>query len=541
MSRQRLAPFAIGVLVGLLVLAGCRPSTDRPSAPAGASATSQGDPSAATPAAGRPGGTLTMALRKEINVMNPLVATDSIDYWVRKLMFEPLLNMDTQGHIHPGLAESWETSADGRQYTFKLRQGVRFHNGQEMTADDAKFAIDYTLNPANGAYGFSRLALVDRAEAPDRYTLTIWLKQPSPAFLTFVTEIRAFSVIPAGSIPDGVAKLTDFPPGTGPFKFVEWQPKQRMVFVRNDDYWAHKAFLDRVELRPVTEDTVRITALRANDVHMIESTPYEWVREILDGKVSGVRVAEAPYGGHERMKFNVTDPPFNSKALRQAVAHAVDRAEMLEAAFFGLGKATDQRYPKGHSWYFEGVPSPAFDLERARALVRSSGYHGQPIEILVDKSSMNEAQILALQSQLKRVGIEVTLLSLEPVGKKARISTGDYAMQTGGGSLFADPGSAYGAELLCGDRTKRTANESGYCDPEVDALLRRAEAELDPGRRREFFRQVVTKALDDVPELYVGWVPRFYAFRDFVKGFESGGDGSFLWYGGGLNYTWLDR
>jgi ABC-type transport system substrate-binding protein len=149
--------------------------------------------------------------------------------------------------------------------------------------------------------------------------------------------------------------------------------------------------------------------------------------------------------------------------------------------------------------------------------------------------------VLTLQNQLRRIGVEITLLSLEPVAKKTRVGQGEYAMQTGGGSIFTDPGSAYGAELLCVDRSRRQANESGYCDAEVDALLRRAETELDPDRRRALFRQVVAKAMDDVPELYVGWVPRFYAFRDYVKGFESGGDASFIWWGGGVDHAWLDR
>ena len=147
-------------------------------------------------------------------------------------MFEPLLGRDGKGAIQPRLAESVEISKDGKLYTFHLRKGVKFHNGKEMMADDIKFAIDYTLNPKNGAYGLADLDAVEKVEAIDKYTLRISLKKINPLFLTVLTDIRAFSVIPKESLPEGMRKPSTFPPGTGPFKFVEWRPGQRVVFER---------------------------------------------------------------------------------------------------------------------------------------------------------------------------------------------------------------------------------------------------------------------------------------------------------------------
>jgi ABC-type transport system substrate-binding protein len=525
------------VLVGMLMLtAGCQGRDAARQPTSGSQA-----PAAPAATAAKPGGTLTIAVRKEITIMNPLVNTDSSDQQIRQLMFEPLLAVDQKGNIQPYLAESWSVSGDGRVYTFKLRQGVRFHNGQEMTAEDAKFAIDYTLEPKNGAFGFSRLTLIERVEAPDRYTLRIALKRASPAFPSLLTEIRSFSVIPKGSLEEGVEKPATFPAGTGPFRFADWQPKQRLVFERFDDYWAHKAHVDKVVLLPISEDTVRFTALRAGDVDLVERTPYEWVRELVDGKVRGIGYAEEPYGGHRRVKFNVADPPFDNTRLRLAVAHAVDRRELLSAAFYGFGEPTDQRYPRDHAWYFDGVPSPAYDPEKARALVREAGYNGQEIDMLVVQSPTNEAEAVMLQDQLKRVGLNVRLVVLESGAWQARIARGEYAMMAGGGGLYPDPGSMYGVDFQCeADRKRRAANESGYCDAEMDSILRQAEAEGDLPRRKALFKQAVTRVLDDVPELYIGWVPRFWTFRDHVKGFTSGGD-ALMWWEGGTNYAWLDR
>jgi ABC-type transport system substrate-binding protein len=533
MRGQYRAPLTAGLLVWALVIGGCRPAEPRTQAPSPSSPTAV--------AVAKPGGTLTIAVRKEITIMNPLVNTDSSDQQIRQLMFEPLLAVDQKGNLQPYLAESWTVSGDGRVYTFKLRQGVRFHNGQEMTAEDAKFAIDYTLEPKNGAFGFSRLTLVERVETPDRYTLRIALKRASPAFPSLLTEIRSFSVVPKGSLEEGVEKPGTFPAGTGPFKFAEWQPKQRLVFERFDDYWGHKAHVDKVVLLPISEDTVRFTALRAGDVDLVERTPYEWVKEIKDGRLQGIAYAEEPYGGHRRVKFNVAEPPFDNKRLRLAVAHAIDRRELLSAAFYGFGEPTDQRYPRDHAWYFEGVPSPAYDPDKARALVREAGYNGQEIDMLVVQSPTNEAEAVMLQDQLKRVGLNIRLQVLEAGTFQARTGRGEFAMMAGGGGLYPDPGSMYGVDFQCeADRKRRAANESGYCDAEMDAILRQAESEGDLQRRKAFFKQAVTKVLEDVPELYIGWVPRFWTFRDHVKGFTSGGD-ALMWWEGGTNYTWLDR
>jgi peptide/nickel transport system substrate-binding protein len=298
--------------------------------------------------------------------MNPLVATSSNDKWIRELMFEPLLGIDLRGQLQPNLAERWTVSDDGTLYTFELRKGVRFHNGQEMTADDAKFAIDYTLNPANGAYGRTRLGVIDRVEAIGPYSLRVYLTQPAPAFLSQLTTIQSFSVVPRDSIPEGVEKPGTFPPGTGPFKFVEWQPKQRVVLERYDDYWGRKALLDRVVLRPIEDGSVRFTALRAGDVDLVVRVPLEWTRQLVSGELRGLVAFEAPQGALHRIQFNTAIPPFDDKRLRQAVAHAIDKKEILDAAFYGFGEPVDQKYPRGHVWHFDGVPSPAYDPERAR-------------------------------------------------------------------------------------------------------------------------------------------------------------------------------
>src|SRR5207237_586911 len=124
-----------------------------------------------------------------------------------------------------------------------------------------------------------------------------------------------------------------FPPGTGPFKFISWQPRQHLVFERFPGYWGQVSNAERVNIRPIEDATVRMTALRSGDVDIIERAPYEWVQQIKDGKLPGIGLTEAKTAGYRRLVFNVADPPFDNPKLRQAVASAIDMKEVLQAAF----------------------------------------------------------------------------------------------------------------------------------------------------------------------------------------------------------------
>ena len=488
------------------------------------------------------GGTVTMAISKDLTVMNPLTRTLSTDKLIRELMYESLLDMDEKGNFVPKLAESWDISKDGRTYTFHLRKGVKYHDGREMTAADAKFAIDYTLNPKNGAYGRQRIIIIERAEAVDKNTLRVYLREPSASFLAVLTDIMAFSVIPQGSIPEGIEKLPTYPSGTGPLKFAEWAPSQRIVFERFDDYWGAKAYLDRVVLRPIPDDTVRFTALRAGDVDIVERTPYPWVRQILDRKIAGIGVAEAVYADYRALFFNVADPPFDNKKLREAVAYALNKEELLKAAYFGFGKPSNQKYPQGQVWYIEGLASPAYNPAKAVQLLKEAGYKGETIDMKVEQGQVIEIMSTTVQSQLKKIGMNIKIVTMEYGARRDQIRKGDTTIDLTGGDFYADPSTTYRQLLACEPNPKvRSANRTGYCNKERDAMFDRLETELDPKKRKEMLKQILNLETQALAEIPIGFAPRFYTFRDRVKGFTTDDNGAFIWSGGGLTRTWVDK
>jgi peptide/nickel transport system substrate-binding protein len=411
-----------------------------------------------------------------------------------------------------------------------------------MTAEDVKFVMDYEMNPKNGAQGFNNLKIVDQVETPDKYTLRVHLKTPSAGFLSTLTSLRGFSVLPKSSVPEGVDKVSTFPTGTGPFKFVEWKPGQRIVLQRYDGYWGHKAFIDTLVFKPVRDDSTRFAALRAGDVDMVERTTLEWAKQAVEGKLKGIGYAQAPHAEFVGIQFNVAAPPFDNKKLRQAVAHAINKKEILQGAYLGFGESTEQKYPRGHTWYIDDAPAVPFDPAKARALLKEAGYSGQLIKLSVDNQRTREASGTVVQAQLKRVGMNVEVEILEDSIHRVRARSGEYQFRVTSGTFEPDPAATYGSDLLCPeDLKRRSANLTGYCDPEMDALIKKTVVEPQLERRRALVKQIVAKVVDDSPQIYVGYVPLFHTFRDHVKGFTTDSDGNFRHFGGGLNYTWLDR
>jgi ABC-type transport system substrate-binding protein len=160
---------------------------------------------------------------------------------------------------------------------------------------------------------------------------------------------------------------------------------------------------------------------------------------------------------------------------------------------------------------------------------------------LIHSSLTDQAKATALQAQLKKIGMNVKLVLVETGEYRSRPRRGDFQFRFDGGSLSPDPSMSYG-ELRCEpDLKKRSSNTMGYCDKEMDSLLESTEKEVNPEKRRALFKQIAAKFLDDIPELYLGYVPQFFAFRDTVKGFTTDSDGNFRWWGGGLHHAWLDK
>lgn len=487
------------------------------------------------------GGRLVLGLRNDITAVNPFHRTNSTNFAVRGIVYEPLVDFDKNGNMVPALAQSWRVSSDGKLYTFNLRRGVKFHNGKEMTAADVKWSVDYAMDPKNTATGLVPLKSVGTVGAKDKYTVEFVMKQPDAAFLAVLGSIRPFPVVPEGSIA-GDQRLQAFPPGTGPFAFKDYRPDREIVFVRHPNYWQKGLpYLDELVLRPIRDETVRFTSVRAGDVDMIERTAYGSVRSILKGEYPDLRTTSAKYAGFRRLLFNVADPPFNNLKLRQAVRYALDKKQFIEGAFWGLGEPADQLVPKESPWHMK-LPDVKRDPEKVKALLKEAGAKPDlEVELMGLQTEGEELQVI--QNLLSSSGIKTKVVILERGARETREDKGEFMMILSGSDVPSDLGLEYPGELGCNEeevRTKkRNENSSGYCNKEVDRLMAGAGKTFDPTKRYEIWSKIVRIIHEEVPEIPLAFIPRYYTYHKKVRGFETDFDGRFNMTTAGFSRVWI--
>ncbi len=490
------------------------------------------------------GGTLVFGNAKELANPQPFIATESVSQYIKEAMYEPLLAFDRDAKLHGLLAESWEGTERGRIWTFKLRKGVKFHDGKEMTAADVVWTAQYIADPGNAAFGRAIFKNVEKAEAVDGQTVRFTLKGPTAVFPSSIAAIRAFPIIPANSLVPGATKVDGAPPpGTGPFKFEKWVPGDQTTVVRFDDYWDGAPYLDRVVFKLIADDNARLNALRAGDLQAAERIPVEWVRRIDAGEIKGIKHFGARLSGFRRLVFNHKAPVFQDRRLREAIAYAIDRQKFLQEVAWGYGVATNLKLPPGSPWEKEaGLVDRNQDLARSKRLQQEAGYKGQPIVSIGRRGEHNEIWE-SLSLMLKAAGINVKVEITESGVYDNRQQKGDFDLTLRGGRTAEDPSEALKADYYCEKGAERFANFAGYCNPEVDRLFDQLELEPDQAKRMATFKQLARTMYDDVIEVPLGFTgDRFFAWLDpLVQNFEPTEGGGYTHRFGGLKKTWLKK
>jgi ABC-type transport system substrate-binding protein len=487
------------------------------------------------------GGSLRFGLSRDISPLNPFQRTLSSNKDVRSLLFEPLLATDGREEIKPYLALSWDISSDGLTYTFRLRPGVRFHGGQEMTAEDVRWSAEHAMHPQNRAYGHARMSYAKSVQSVDPLTVRFVLKEPMAAFLAYLTGIETFPIVPKGSVPSAGERVDRFPPGTGPFEFVEWKPASHILLKRFPSYWQRGIpYLDEIVIKPVPDHQVRFASLRSGDLDMVERIPYDQVERIRKGVIKNLGVAFSHASGFRNFGFNTQRPPFDDVRVRQAVAYAIDKKKLIDAISWGLGTVTNQKLTQESRWYVDVRDRPR-DQEKARALLASAGIpKGFRFKGSAPQGREDIMQIA--QADLREVGLEMEIEILEFGTHMTRLATADFLFGSFGGDTGIDPDIVYFPYFHSEPPgEKRINNFVGYRNPKLDALLEDGRRVLDFKRRYAIYKNVVEILQEEVPEIFYGFNPYVFAFSSRVKGFTPNKEGQFYYGSGGLPMVWLER
>src|SRR5262245_46064544 len=282
-----------------------------------------GVPRALAQGAPRKGGTLRVGFYIEAATMDPHYSGSKIDRQVYHNIYEPLVTLDLKLGIKPGLAESW-TQPEPKTLVFKLRKGVKFHDGTDFNAEVVKFNFNRMKTEAKSVRK-GEVASIDTVDVVDSHTVRLNLKRPDAALLATLTDRAGMMVSPKTAQERGPELERNAKgAGTGPFEFVEWVKDDHLLIKRNDSYWNKQGgpYLDRVRYRPIPDDTVKLQSLQAGEIDVID---YVQPRDVAAVKADkNVVVVDVPSLADFAYQLSHTKPPFNSKPLRQAVAYALD-------------------------------------------------------------------------------------------------------------------------------------------------------------------------------------------------------------------------
>jgi peptide/nickel transport system substrate-binding protein len=468
-----------------------------------------------------------------------------MDLFNYTLMYNALTIMGPlpQVRMYPDLAKSWEISPDGREYTFPLREGVKFHHGKELDSGDVKYSIERVMNPATRSPRAFAYRWIDSVNAIDKYHVKIRLKEPFGPFLTTLTTQNC-PIIPAGWEPTGTKPA----PGTGPFILKSFVPNEITEFTRFDQYWEvdektgnRLPYLDSIYVKKIVDPTVRWTGLRGGDLDYTVDTPRTMFLEAMKNPVPGIVVVAPQPVGNTWIWFNVSKPPFADKKVRQAVAYAIDKNELIRASLWGLGESVNNQPFLNRSRMYIPVKDREVDLAKAKQLLAEAGYpDGLKTEFFEPSgfiSDLDGCQVAI--GQLKKIGIDATMKVIDRVAWMKNMREGEYFIALRGDTERLDPDDAYYLNFHSGEIGKN--NWSRYSNKELDELLEKGRTTWKWEDRVPIYRKVVEIIKEDLPILYLAKTIIPVVYRDYVKGFEAGAATWFGYYGGGMKKTWLDK
>ncbi|MDG4766745.1 ABC transporter substrate-binding protein [Solwaraspora sp. WMMD406] len=461
-------------------------------------------------------GTLVVAISSEPDSLDVHVSTASPTFLVLENVYDTLVEPAPDLSFQPALATDWEVSDDLLTWTFHLRDGVTWHNGQPFVADDVVASFDRITDGETAANAW-RFESVDEVRAVDDRTVEFVLNRPTPNLLANVGGFKGMAIV-APELLDGDGLTTDAI-GTGPFRFVSYTPGDRIILEANPDYWGDGPHVDRVEFRFISEPTTALTNLRTGSVHLTNNVPPQEAGALRDDP--DVELGQVASNDYWYFTCNFDRPPFDDIDVRRALSFAIDREQVAQAAFFDAATPVQSAMPPGNFWATDYAPFD-YDPEQARELLAGAGVDGLTVDLMLTNEfphTLQAAEVIA--SQWQDVGVEVEIRTLDFASWLDEQGAGSYDCYVLGWLNNLDGEYAYYAQ----HHSTGSFNFHGYADPQVDQLLDQARASVDDADRKPLYDQAARLIIDDVsygylysPQASLAWLPT-------VEGVEMHPDG----------------
>jgi len=495
-------------------------------------------PAQAKPAAGgaKRGGSLKIALAEEPTAgFDPQFSSPTISQHHFEQVYEQLLLTNPDSTISPALAESWE-QVDPRTYVFKLRKGVKWHNGREFNAEDVRYSFERQV--ATGSINQTVYGpVLDKVETPDPLTVRMSTKAPFAPFLSYIAGPRQGNIVPR-EVVETNGDLKTAMVGTGPYRFVSYAPGNEARFVRNPDYWnKDQPLLDELIIKYIPDDQSRMAALRNSAVDFAFFSSPVFVKPLLNE--AGIVWAQGKALNTRHFVLNNQLPPLNDVRVRQALSLALNRQEIVDTSLLGLGAISTHIPPADEYWTLpEPQNQPMFkqNVEQAKRLLAEAGVSNLKLPVKIGPDASYTADSELIQSQLKQAGIELDIVKREQAAWIEDFLKVNHDSTLMAYSSYVDPDGYFYQQMYSSSASTRT----GIKSEKLDALLDKGRTTTDRKERQQIYFDVQKLVAQEAYELVLyAQIAGFEAMKPYVKGYVP--LGKTFGRGPQLRQVWLDR
>ncbi len=403
---KRILSLLTGMALVAAILTGCGGNKPQESASQGGGSSASKD-------------SVVMALSGDISNLNPWDNTVLIDRFVRTNYYETLLDMDGTEFV-PLLAEDYSISESGTEYTFMLKKGVKFHNGDELTAED----VVYSIEQARLSSSFSaETAAIEKVEAVDDYTVKVTLSEVNAPFLLSVAA-KVCITNKEYMEANGEAAI-NAPIGTGPYRFVSREAGSKIIMEAFEDWHGGEVAIKNAEFRVVADSSAAVMSLEAGDIDLTYTLPTISVAQLQEN--SNMTVSMVPTQGSAYLVYNINNAPFDDLNFRKAISYSVDRDTIIAAALDGIGMKSVSIWGPTTVGYTGNYTFPEYDIEKAKEYLAQSNYNGETIQFIVGNDTYKRSAVI-LQNEWAKLGINVEIVQMESNAWISDMKNGNYQL-----------------------------------------------------------------------------------------------------------------
>lgn len=478
----------------------------------------------------RYGGTLILGLSRPLDNLAYYRSYAATKNLVTMAIWDTLLHYDEQGNLLPGLAKSWEV-ADPKTIVLHLREGVKFHDGNIMDAEDVIASIEFAISPEAKSPMAWMFDSLESVEALDDMTVQINLRVPTVVDILYALATGEGGVTSKEAIETYGVGLGEHPIGAGPFKLESWERGSRIVLVKFDDYWEEgKPYLDKYVIKILPEEFTRFTALTGEHVHLAYRMSYKNIESLEETEGLKANVYSTYCIYFLALKNNKA--PFNDVRVRKALNYAIDRETLTKAVVLGYAIPAITDIPPSMPGSLAGIEAPyPYDPEKAKELLAEAGYpNGFSFEAIVKSKSPDLETGLVLQKYFKAIGVDLKLIKEEPGTHWIHEQAGAYE-DAALGYWYPDfPDAAGSLRAFYYSKNmppEACCNFDYYANEEVDELLDKAARESDIEKRSELYVEVNKILYNDAPKVWLYHVEEALPSSAKVKGLKLGPMSSF--------------